>query len=257
MKEAKKNNKFASGLGEGLTSSFAYLDKDIKKQILKAAIAIKPCTVPQENNEPQFSWNSPYYSKYSDFPIADTHSKSRLWALQDEEISFSGERQNFCICFIDMIDSTKISAELPDAGISKYYAIFLNAMATIAKNCGAKIIKNAGDCLIYYFPNTTDPSNLLAFKDVIECGITMMLAHRAINAKLHEEGLPSLDYRISADYGLVQVARSRSSQSDDLFGSAVNLCAKINSKASANGMVIGNNLYQITKELVKAMSTKK
>ena len=27
----------------------------------------------------------------------------------------------------------------------------------------------------------------------------------------------------------------------------MNLCAKINSKASANGMVIGNNLYQITK----------
>jgi len=36
-------------------------------------------------------------------------------------------------------------------------------------------------------------------------------------------------------------------QGDDLFGSTVNICAKINSKASANGMVIGNNLYQITK----------
>jgi class 3 adenylate cyclase len=75
----------------------------------------------------------------------------------------------------------------------------------------------------------------------------MILAHRAINAKLHEERLPSLDYRISADYGIVQVARSRSLQGDDLFGSTVNVCAKINSKASANGMVIGNNLYQITK----------
>ena len=146
-----------------------------------------------------------------------------------------------------MMNCTKISAELTDTGISKYYTIFLNAMATIAKNHGAKIVKNAGDCLIYYFPNTSESSNLLAFKDVIECGITMILAHRAINAKLHEERLPSLDYRISADYGIVQVARSRSSQGDDLFGSTVNVCAKINSKASANGMVIGNNLYQITK----------
>jgi hypothetical protein len=33
----------------------------------------------------------------------------------------------------------------------------------------------------------------------------------------------------------------------DLFGSTVNLCSKINAKAEPNGMVIGNNLYQITK----------
>jgi len=75
----------------------------------------------------------------------------------------------------------------------------------------------------------------------------MTVSHRAINVKLHEEKLPSLNYRISADYGRVEVARSRSSQSDDLFGSAMNLCAKINSKAPPNGMVIGEALYQLVK----------
>jgi class 3 adenylate cyclase len=68
----------------------------------------------------------------------------------------------------------------------------------------------------------------------------------AINGRLNEEKLPSLSYRISADHGEVQFARSASSQSDYLFGSTVNVCAKINSIASPNGMVIGNNLYQIT-----------
>jgi len=250
LEEAKKNKKFARGLGEGIIDSFIYVDKDIKEQILTITdIAIKPSLqkILQENDKIQFSDNDLFYSKYDDFPIVDTHSELRLWTLKDEEISFSGKRQKFCICFIDMMNSTKISAELTDTGISKYYTIFLNAMATIAKNHGAKIVKNAGDCLIYYFPNTSESSNLLAFKDVIECGITMILAHRTINAKLHEERLPSLDYRISADYGIVQVARSRSLQGDDLFGSTVNVCAKINSKAPANGMVIGNNLYQITK----------
>ena len=28
-----------------------------------------------------------------------------------EEISFSGQSQNFCVCFVDMVDSTKITAE--------------------------------------------------------------------------------------------------------------------------------------------------
>ena len=45
----------------------------------------------------------------------------------------------------------------------------------------------------------------------------------------------------------MEVARSRSSQSDDLFGSAMNLCVKINSRAPANGMVIGKALYELVK----------
>jgi class 3 adenylate cyclase len=81
----------------------------------------------------------------------------------------------------------------------------------------------------------------------MECGITMMAAHAAINSRLYEEKLPSIDYRISSDYGEVQIARSASSQSDDLFGSVVNVCAKINSKARPNGMVIGNDLYSLVK----------
>jgi hypothetical protein len=37
------------------------------------------------------------------------------------------------------------------------------------------------------------------------------------------------------------------STSDDLFGPTVSLCAKINSMAPINGMVIGSDLYQMTR----------
>jgi two-component system, OmpR family, response regulator ChvI len=62
---------------------------------------------------------------------------------------------------------------------------------------------------------------------------------------LHEEGLPSLSYRISADYGRVEVARSATSQSDDLFGPVKNMCSKINSMALPNGIAIADGLYRI------------
>jgi CheY-like chemotaxis protein len=45
----------------------------------------------------------------------------------------------------------------------------------------------------------------------------------------------------------VEVATSTSSKSEDLFGSAMNMCAKINSMAEPNGIVIGGDLYQIAK----------
>jgi two-component system, OmpR family, response regulator ChvI len=75
----------------------------------------------------------------------------------------------------------------------------------------------------------------------------MIEARRFINAKLNEERLPPVSYRISADYGMVEIARSMTSITDDLFGSTMNRCAKINSKAKENSMIIGNDLYQITK----------
>jgi two-component system, OmpR family, response regulator ChvI len=164
---------------------------------------------------------------------------------QEDEISFV-RAQDCCICFVDIVDSTRVTSTVnsPEK-VRKYYEIFLNTMAAIGRNFGAKIIKNVGDCLILCYPRTSDTSNKSAFNDVLECCITMIEARNTINQKLHEEGLPSLSYRISADYGRVEVARSATSQSDDLFGPIMNICSKINSKAPTNGVVIGDGLYKV------------
>jgi class 3 adenylate cyclase len=261
LKYLQTHNKFADGFSLGLGYSFKYLDKDTQEQISNLV-----CTNTSMQKYLRGSSNPDTTTtllsddemmlKYDDFPLPSSvtfgsSTELQPWSIgadTEQEVSFSGLRQNYCICYIDMMDSTKIASQLKENELFKYYAVFLNATARIARNFGAKIIKNAGDCLIYYFSKTSDASNNPAsLKDVLECGITLTVAHRAINAKLHEEKLPPINYRISADYGIVEVARSRSSQSDDLFGSAMNLCAKINSKAPANGMVIGKALYELVK----------
>jgi CheY-like chemotaxis protein len=167
--------------------------------------------------------------------------------LASEEICFLAPTQNYCVSFVDMVNSTRIIAEISARQkIGQYYSIFINTMAILVKNYGAKIVKNAGDALIFYFPQTSDTSNEQAFNDAFECFTTMILARDIINAKLHSEGLPSVSYRISADYGKVEVATSTSSRGgEDLFGSTMNICAKINSMAEANGIVIGGDLYRI------------
>src|SRR5919106_2641219 len=168
--------------------------------------------------------------------------------LASEEISFLDRSMNCCIGFVDMLNSTKVTAEIYNRQkIGQYYSIFINTMAILVKNYGAKIVKNAGDALIFYFPDSSDPANEAAFKDILECFTTMILAHDVINTKLHSENLPSVSYRISADYGKVEVATSTSSKGEDLFGSTMNICAKINSMAEPNGIVIGGDLYQIIK----------
>src|ERR671918_1544261 len=172
-----------------------------------------------------------------------------LFDLTSEEISFLDRSMNCCIGFVDMVNSTSNIAEIVSDRriIGKYYSIFINTMAVLAKNYGAKIVKSAGDALIFYFPDSSDPTNEAAFKDILECFTTMILARDIINAKLQSENLPSVSYRISADYGKVEVATSTSSKGEDLFGSTMNICAKINSMAEPNGIVIGGDLYQIIK----------
>src|SRR5918992_232483 len=163
-----------------------------------------------------------------------------------QEISFLPHSQNYCVCFVDLVNSTKITAEISDQRkIGQYYSIFINTMAVLVKHYGAKIVKNVVDALIFYFPGTLDARNETAFQNVLECLTTMLVARNIINAKLRSENLPSVSYRISADYGKVEVATSTSSKSEDLFGSTMNICAKINSMSEPNGIVIGGNLRRI------------
>jgi class 3 adenylate cyclase len=155
-----------------------------------------------------------------------------------EEISFVGS-QDCCVCFIDIVDSTRITTvEIGQSEkIKSYYSIFINTMAAIARDFDGTIIKNTGDSLIFYFPKITGSIaniKMIDLKNVFECGLTMIAVNPIINAKLKEKELPGLSYRISADYGKVEVAKSLTSTSEDLFGPTVNLCSKINSRASPN-----------------------
>jgi CheY-like chemotaxis protein/class 3 adenylate cyclase len=179
--------------------------------------------------------------------LEDEHSLV-VYDLASEEICFLPNSQNFCVCIVDMVDSTSITAKISDhQKIRQYYSIFINTMAILVKNYGAKIVKNAGDALIFYFPDSSDPAQEAAFKDILECFTVMILARVIINAKLDAQNLPPVSYRISADYGRVEVATSTSSRTEDLFGSPMNICAKINSMAEPNGIVTGGDLYKIIK----------
>ena len=186
----------------------------------------------------------------ADLPTLEPVSGSfttRLKNALDSEISFNGGYKNYCVCIVDIVNSSKITAPLPKEKVCKYYSIFLNSMAMITKEFGGKVVKNVGDSLLYYFPQTSDDSNKHNFIDPLECSMAMIEAHGVINQKMREEGLPSVNYRISADYGSVVTAKTVTSANEDVFGATVNMCAKINRSAIPNSMVIGGDLFEIVK----------
>jgi CheY-like chemotaxis protein len=170
--------------------------------------------------------------------------------LSSKGVRFSGDSIKSCVGFIDMVDSTKNTITMDNLEyIRKYYSTFINTISDLVKNSNGKVIKNIGDCLLFYFPKISNNNkNEDTFREVIDCGYNILNERYKINKELCNQNLPPFSYRISMDYGVLDLALVGDYSQIDLFGSTINLCSKINSSLSIpNEIIIGDNIYRVLK----------
>jgi CheY-like chemotaxis protein len=154
--------------------------------------------------------------------------------------------ERVCVSVIDIIGSTGIVSTIGRSkDIRTFYGIFINKISNILKKYRANIIKTVGDGIISYFPDTIDITNMRAFENVLECCFAQIEDRFAINSMLTEQRLPTITYRVSVDFGKVERTRFDGFDSEDLFGSTINVCSKMNLYAQPNCIVAGNDLYRI------------
>jgi adenylate cyclase len=108
-------------------------------------------------------------------------------------------------------------------------------------------VKNIGDSLLYYFKDSSESNNAILFS--FNCNLEIVKKRNILNQKLEDEGLPSISYRVSSDYGQVFLASSTFSSTSDIFGPTVNMCAKINHVGKSNIFFIGSNFYLNAKKI--------
>ena len=165
-------------------------------------------------------------------------------------IRFSGDSIKSCIGFIDLVDSTKNTITMEGLDyIRKYYSTFINSVSNLVKSSNGRVVKNIGDCLLFYFPKTSNDKNEYSFIEVIECALKILDKRYSLNDELSKQHLPPFNFRISIDYGVVDLALVGDYSQIDLFGSTLNLCSKINSSSLSvpNEIIIGDNFYRILK----------
>jgi class 3 adenylate cyclase len=165
-------------------------------------------------------------------------------------IRFSGDSIKSCVGFIDLVDSTKNTITMDNLEhIRKYYSKFINSTSEVVKSYSGKVIKNIGDCLLFYFPKTTDFKDMEVFRETIDCGFKILDERYIVNQELSKQHLPPFNYRITIDYGVLDLALVGDYSQTDLFGSTINLCSKINSSSLSvpNEIIIGDNFYRILK----------
>src|SRR5918996_2284082 len=167
-----------------------------------------------------------------------------------DDLVFHGFSSDFCVCMLDIVDSTAVTSSLAlEDKFRKFYSLFVNSASPVISRFGGRVLKTGGDSIIYYFPRASEEKRVEGFKNVLECGISLVDLRGTINGLYKKEGIQPIGYRISADYGRLELAESRFSKDQDFFGPTMNLCAKINNKAPPNSMVIGGDLHQIVKNL--------
>ena len=168
----------------------------------------------------------------------------------NKSIKFTDDSLKCCVCFIEFQSSINNPAIADgSSNIREYYSTVINSLSQIIKRYNGKIVKSLGDRLLCYFLNFSDLNNEKAFEDVIECGLEILEKREDMNKELlMKNNLPSVEnYKISLDYGVVDLALAGDNYQLDIFGSAVNLCSKINSSSAHNEIIIGNNFYRILK----------
>ena len=165
---------------------------------------------------------------------------------EDILLQFSDHSEKYCVCMVDIMNSTKITAKLSESETSEFYNLFLNSIAGIVRNFGGIVIKNIGDALLFYFPVIPSEEESV-LKKCLDCCLTLGESHDDIAKKLENQKLPVFDYRISSTYGMVRIAKTSTSSINDIFGNTVNRCAKINRIAPANRLIIDEEFYDSTK----------
>ena len=195
------------------------------------------------------------YILFSNMGITEIQNPASLnmttnsdFAKQRDNIFFSEKSCKCCVGFVDMVDSTRITAGLTTSQMSKYYSLFINWVSGIIGGHSGKVVKNTGDGLLFYFTSLGD-STIKTVRNCLDSAITLSILHRNVNRKFISELLPELNYRISLDYGEVSFAQTVNSTTSDIFSTTVNLCAKINKVAEPNKVIIGGDLYRIAKNL--------
>lgn len=165
---------------------------------------------------------------------------------EDILLRFSQKNEDSCVCIIDIVQSTMLTASLSNEQTRNFYGIFINSIAEIVKEFNGIVVKNIGDSLLFYFVKI-DSNDKIYFKNVIECCLTISDLNSEINKKMAKVGLPDITYRTSIAYGTISIAKVATSSVDDIFGVTVNRCSKINRFALPNGVIIGSDFYEKVK----------
>jgi len=153
------------------------------------------------------------------------------------------EKMKMFVLFVDLGGSTKMSSELSPDTLAKIIRLFSQEMAYVIESYDGFVLKYVGDAVIGYFPARM----IATAKNPVFCAQAMVsVIEDAINPTLQKAGYPSLQIKITIDFGdndIVRYGSNRQKSHIDIIGLPINLAAKMQSLGKPNQLVIGKQVF--------------
>jgi adenylate cyclase len=170
--------------------------------------------------------------------------ESNLRPSQEFLLEYVNSKIPLVIMYADLVGSTNMSMTLPAGKMVTIIRSFSYEMSNIIHSHGGLVLKYVGDAVIAFFPPEDNISG--ACERSLQSARRMIsIIRKGINPVLIQEGYPELKIKIGIDEGesiIIQYGHDKISPID-ILGYSMNKSAKITSLTSANGIMIGENIF--------------
>jgi class 3 adenylate cyclase len=171
----------------------------------------------------------------------------------DQTVSLASSRKKLSIFFSDLVGFTSITDSLESEDLTDALNYYLDEMSAIALEYGATIDKYIGDAIMIFFG---DPESRGIREDAVRC-VSMAIA---MQRRLEELAGRWVDYglhqpfrmRIGINTAYCTVGNFGSEHRLDytVVGGGVNVAAKLESMAEANGILLSEDTYNLVKDSI-------
>ena len=147
---------------------------------------------------------------------------------------------------IDIIGATA-QRKLNPADFERAYKVFMRELLTLVGQFHGGVIKATGDGFIACVDH---PAFTTQCDNGVDLGLSLLrLLTKSINPALSEAGLPELNVRIGADYGMAEIRTvevpTTGYSTKELASDALNRSVKIQETCGVNQLRIGRTLYEL------------
>jgi adenylate cyclase len=170
-----------------------------------------------------------------------------------QSVEIASSRKKLTIFFSDVINFTETADKLESEELTNLLNHYLTEMSRIALEFGATIDKYIGDAIVAFFG---DPESKGVKEDAIACvrmAISMLRRMHALRSEWRELGAERpFQLRIGVNTGYCTVGNFGSSERMDytIIGNMVNVTARLQSHAEADGILMGHETYSLVKDVV-------
>lgn len=191
------------------------------------------------------------------------HNLAKYLSPQVWQMIFSGkrtvkletQRKKLTVFFSDIKGFTELSEELEAEALTDLLNNYLNEMSKIALKYGGTIDKFIGDSVMVFFG---DPNTQGAKKDAV-AAVSMAIAMRkhmkVLRQQWRAQGIDKpLEIRMGINTGYCTVGNFGADTRMDytIIGREVNLASRLESAAESGEILMSNETYSLTKDVIMA-----